>query len=501
MKLYTYLFIFLPFWTHGQINKNLSPQQMKEDLEWYQEINQKANSGLYIYRSKKQWKKLYQEVEQKIAKPISMIEFYKLLTTLSTFEGSCHNYVRLPNDKTDYFPKDQYYFPFTTKWIEGNMVVNNLNQEIPVGSKILTINGIGAQKIRKQFSKYWATDGFNQTQKELHAVEMTFGAHLIMEFGLKENFKIQYCLPYQTKILEKTIPSISLEQRSKLFKNLYSKKYDSILKIGDRKYQLERFNPNTALLTIRSFAIGEDARDIEHQVYAQFLDSLFLEMKQLGVIKNLIIDIRNNGGGSDPNDVLLASYLTNEPFKENREAYTITNQIPFKEYCNLYASEKDSINKAELTKYEKEIKETHNQFKQGKFYQNDSINRIYNPQKNHFNGNLVVLINENVASAASLFAALIKAHSNAIFIGAETTGGYYAHNGHYPVSYKLPNSMITFGFSMVYVAQDVKKIKSQPVGRGILPNYEVKQSLNDFLNNIDTQMEFAKKIIEKNGTK
>ncbi|HZW62806.1 MAG TPA: peptidase S41, partial [Flavobacteriaceae bacterium] len=82
-------------------------------------------------------------------------------------------------------------------------------------------------------------------------------------------------------------------------------------------------------------------------------------------------------------------------------------------------------------------------------------------------------------------------------IGVETAGGYYVHNGHSPLVYELPNSKIKTQFSMVNVVQDAPKKDDQPTGRGIIPDYEVWQTLNDFLKQRDTQMEFTLKLIEK----
>jgi hypothetical protein len=102
-----------------------------------------------------------------------------------------------------------------------------------------------------------------------------------------------------------------------------------------------------------------------------------------------------------------------------------------------------------------------------------------------------------VGSAASHFASLVRGYTNATIVGVETVGGYYVHNGHRAVEYVLPNSKIKTGFSIVFVEQDAPKKDIQPFGRGIIPNYEVSQSYEDFINNIDTQMNFAIKLIEK----
>jgi len=92
---------------------------------------------------------------------------------------------------------------------------------------------------------------------------------------------------------------------------------------------------------------------------------------------------------------------------------------------------------------------------------------------------------------------MLAGTENTITIGEETMGGYYGHNGHSPLEYKLPKSKIVIKFSVVNLEQDVPKKENQKKDRGILPDYEVTQTFNDFINNIDTQMIFTLDLIRK----
>ncbi|WP_431244279.1 hypothetical protein ACQ9BO_07935 [Flavobacterium sp. P21] len=73
-------------------NKMLSVKQIQQDLKILFAINEKANSGLYQYRSKKQVDSIYNTTIKSIKKPISVTEFYKIMLHLADFEGSVHNY-------------------------------------------------------------------------------------------------------------------------------------------------------------------------------------------------------------------------------------------------------------------------------------------------------------------------------------------------------------------------------------------------------------------------
>lgn len=143
------------------------------------------------------------------------------------------------------------------------------------------------------------------------------------------------------------------------------------------------------------------------------------------------------------------------------------------------------------------LKDVYPVFKNNISIQNEKYNPVYQPKSPGFKGNVYLLINENVASAASHFASLVKAYvQNVTIVGIETVGGYYRHNGHSPLVYELPNSKIKTQFSIVNLVQDAPKKDNQPEGHGIIPDYEVWPSLDDFFQHKDTQMEFTLKLIK-----
>ena len=110
-----------------------------------------------------------------------------------------------------------------------------------------------------------------------------------------------------------------------------------------------------------------------------------------------------------------------------------------------------------------------------------------------------MLVGPRVASAGSLFAAMLASDKTTITIGEETSGGYHGHNGHYPTRYQLKHSKIKTSWFLVNLKQDVNNKSNQAYGYGIIPDYRVVQSHQDFFKNEDTVMKFTLDMIE--GTK
>ncbi len=210
----------------------------------------------------------------------------------------------------------------------------------------------------------------------------------------------------------------------------------------------------------------------------------------------LIVDVRNNGGGSDPNDLVTFSYLTQKPYRENKSAYINFQNIPFLPYF-VYEETETEKKLEEKNDFEAELKEEYPILKRKKYPQDPKFNRLLQPDKNTFKAQVYLLISPRVASAGSLFASLVAGKTNATVIGEETMGGYYGHNGHTPIEYELPNTKIKTQFSIVNLEQDVPKKPNHMFGRGVIPDYKVSQTFDDFIKNRDAQMEYVLKLIEK----
>ncbi|MFT3822728.1 MAG: S41 family peptidase [Chitinophagaceae bacterium] len=484
------------------ITAPFTPQQMKADLAVFRAIRDSANSGLYRYRTKQQIDSIYQWANTQISKPLPPLAFYRLIVLLTDFEGSCHNWTGLPYDIKYYLPRNKGFFPYNLKYIEGNIIVNNTGGQIPPGSRIKGINGIADSVVLQRLYKYRTTDGYNITEKQYASVQVRFGIKYQVEFGIKDSFTIQYSLPNSTQLLTAKLKSISMDEDKINYLQRHSAPFDSL--VGDindvqDKYSFKQVNDSVALFTIRSFTMANGDGDPAYKVYCHFLDSIFVWMNEGNRIKHLIIDVRNNPGGSDPNFEKTFSYLANQPFKENSFAYILFNHLPLPQYYDWYSEDKEN-QQGDQRRIENNLQNGFPVFKDGKYFQDQKYNPLWYPDNDRFKGNIYLLTNDFVASAASHFASLIKSYSDATIIGEETAGGYYGHNGHIPIQYILPNTKMKTEFSIVFVEQDARTLSTQAVGQGIMPDFEVRQSFNDFMSNADTKMKFVLQLIQNNKT-
>lgn len=498
----SFFFLILPNYFFAQsLNDTFSKDKMKKDLKIFKNIRLKANSGLYKYRTVKEVDSLYLWAEQQIDKSNTYLDFYNIICQLSDFEGSLHNSDELP-EKVYATLKDENtgYFPYPIKWIEGKWILNFKEGEIPLGAEIIAIDDVKISDIVQKIDKYYSTDGINKTAK-MFVLSTNFSKYFRLNYGLKNSFKVSYKLHDSEKLEETVLQSVSHLISRKNFKNRYSEPDDQQFFLSydefKDKYSYKEINNKTAILTINTFVIGWNEQHPDHKKYVRFLDSVFVKMKD-DKIDNLIVDVRNNGGGSDPNDQVTYSYLTNRRFSENKQAWISFNKVPYVKFIESKIPR--FIRPLVIGKYNRALQKEFPVENNGKFYQNSGSEdqKIRTPHVNAFNGTIYLLIGPRVASAGSMFAAMVAGNENTISVGQETMGGYYGHNGHTPITYILPNSKIKTTFSIVNLEQDVPKKDNQIYNRGIMPDYNISQTYSDFIQHKDAEMQFVLDLIKKN---
>ena len=497
-SIYVFLFLYLiilgKLIAQRTIDSPFSRKKMKKDLIVFNQVREAANSGVYKYRAKSEIDSIYQWAESQIDSVNTYREFYKIICSINSFEGSLHNELFLPKKVNKALRSETVgYFPYPIKVIGGEITINYQSGEFPLGSQIMSIDGEDSESILKKLYKYYPTDGFSINGKK-SGIDENFSKYYRLQYGQRE--KLSVVFENSGKVFTKIIPTISYKEYYNRFEDRHSRKidrysyqpYKDLIEAKDA-YMFDIID-SVGILTINSFLIGWHKNDPKHKKYLNFLDSTFLLIKEKQ-IENLIVDIRHNGGGSDPNDMVTYSYFAKRDFLENTDAWISFQKIPYWKYIRGEVS----FFMRPIEKYysNKSIKRAFPIEKESKFYQSpkdqDKIPR--NPNSKSFHGNVYLLIGPRTASAGSLFGAMLASNENTTVIGEETQGGYYGHNGHIPIRYRLPKSKIKFMFSIVNLEQDVTNKENQPFGSGVMPDILVHQSREDFIENKDTILNYA----------
>ncbi|MBO6515041.1 MAG: hypothetical protein JJ975_00640 [Bacteroidia bacterium] len=476
MKLKTHtlmLAVLLPSIALGQ--RQLTREQALEDYHILKNVLTKGHPALYDYTSQSEWNSLFDNFEnEQLATIRNNNDLYRSLTKLTDHVRDGHLIVMRP--LLDSVPK---LFPLLVKIIDKRLYTDTDDFGIPVGSEILSIDGISGSKIRQNLMEYAPSDGFNTSKKD-RQVEREFGILHFYEFGVKTAYDITYKTPHN-QTHTKRVESEPFEHIGQRFAKRNS--YLPMKALGIKKPSVHFIDSlNTAVLTVNTFYLNAEE-------YQSTLKDVFKTIKRKKA-KNLVIDIRQNEGGYPVNAIHTYSYVANDAFKQRNSSEVVVSVLPEKQYSqnlvNGYTYE------TFFEEYYLNAEHIENRWIQS----NDENEPLMTPNKKRYTGNVYVMIGGQTFSAGSSFALFCK-NQGIPLVGEETGGGYYSQTGGYPIIYTLPNSKIQVLISLVKINRHVRDTTVKK-GSGVQPDIEVNLTVEDLINGKDSQLQHVLKLIRNN---
>ena len=347
-------------------------------------------------------------------------------TASSTMQNDYHEFSILPLENS---------FPLQVRLVNKQLfVVNPMNNsdKIKVKDEILSINGIETQKLISIIYDHTASQANIQSAKT-QRFNSFFAALIPYALGLPKTFEI---------VVKENNGSIKLQKAKKMATELYDPSINSC----SNDLCLEILEEHTAVLTISSFNYYEWNN---YAVFKSFLDSSMkvIENKK---IKNLMIDVRYNRGGSQHPSIYLLQHLMDKPF--------------------TYYSKVESEGKTDKTYGEE----------------------IFHPVDHRFKGKVYFLIDGNGHSTTGHFMSLVKVHNLGTIIGEELGSNQFCTAGQ--TLFRLRNTKLVVSSANNTHVSTATKL---PDEIGILPDYYVSQSIDDYLNKVDAVKNYTLKLIKK----
>jgi hypothetical protein len=453
----------------------ITPEKLIQDFQILRASLEEGYPGMYRYNSKKVTDSLFNSSEKQLQKEMSEREFYLFLSRIVMQLRDGHMDV-YPTKKTrDKLANSKCSIPLKA-FISGQKMYvqknySTLSDQELLGAEIISINGQPVSAFISEALKICSSDGNNETNK-FKRLESTglLTRYLFYLQGYTENYKIEYVSFNDTITKTSTLKGIRFENLLKILKN----KYPS----GEQlPAEFELLTSSTAYLKIKSFDKANYA--IHEMDFIGLLQSSFETINAKGV-KNLILDLRGNLGGTDAYGKILFSYFIDHEFMYYDSIIINKAKFNFMKYTDDPELEipEDAITMNDAGTY----------------------NVIDHPnvgkQKNstpYYSGKLFVLIDGDSFSTTSECLSMLHSYTSAVFIGEESGGGYYANCSGSVPQLILPNSLLQIGIPLAKYSMAVKDYKYKD--RGVMPDYQISPTIEDKILSHDPELEFAKKLI------
>jgi hypothetical protein len=497
------LYSFCLLLTACSTEKNFRPDRkypvakLQKDYRIFRHVLEAWHPSLYWYTPKDSMDRYFDQGYAAITDSMTEPQFRIILSKVIARVDCGHTSIRASRAYSHYLDTARLpQFPLILKfWPDTMVVILNLNRRDTVlhrGTQILSINGRTPRQFTDRLFPYIVTDGYSPIGKYQYlSTGLHFSSWYDALYGYTDSFDIRYAdtaggqhetyIPLYDpradtvhKSLGKVLqpgtaqrgpgPAQRIRHRSKR-----SRRRAELL--FNRSLQLDSAAA-TAFMTLNTFEHGYHLRGFFRHTFHELADHH---------IKDLVIDVRSNGGGDASLSTLLTRYLIDKKFKLADSLYTIRRSSRYDRYINngrIYSL---------LTWF------ATRKHKDGFYHFGHFERHYFKPfTTDHFDGHVYILTGGNSFSATCLFAGALKGQSNVTLVGEETGGAYYGNTAWMIPDVTLPETKVRFRLPRFRLVIDRNRVKD---GRGILPDVPALPSVEAISKGIDFKLARAKALI------
>ena len=453
-------------------NKNeprFSVEQLQEDFKVFRTSLQEIHPGLYSFVSKDSMDYYFNNTFATLNHPMTKDEFFRLLTPIIRMTYDEHTSLDF-SYKYDSLKK---FLPVKIRWVNNiPYIYKNLlkNPTVILGSEIISIDGRNSKEIFKEIKSVYRNGTTDETL-EYDVYSLHFDYLYASFIEQPDSFSIdainpvtkeKYIIRSPALLITDTIHCIRIPQMAE----------DYCKKDTCYRFNIDKEN-GFAKMTISGLNTYEmEASKID------FHKQLDDDFKRISAekISNLIIDLRYCFGGSPRYGAKLVSHLYNKSFRIFDTISSAITKVPtYSKYTNW--SQDDWIKEVPLLKELKSNSITKNDW-------STLRDTLILPNKQQFRGNIYVLINSDIHSAASITSALLDHHTNATFIGTSISGPYNSGNALDLVLLTLPNTKIVVDIPLLHYSLAIPD-NLYAIKKGITPDVFIHQNIKDLINKKD----------------
>jgi hypothetical protein len=478
-------------------DRKFSPGELQKDYRVFRGTLEAWHPSLYWYTGRDSMNYYFDEGYAALRDSMTEPQFRRVLSYVIARVRCGHTSIAASKVYSHYLDTAKLrQFPLTLKWWNDTMVVAaNLNRHDSIlkrGTVIYSINGRTARELTDTIFPYIVSDGYNLTGKYQY---LSSGFHFSSWykdiFGYDTGYDIRYrdtagnvretYIPVYDPRADALRGSLGREmmpgteqpkpgqrRRTRPPKHHIRKARELLF---TRNLRLDSAS-NTAFLTLNTFEHGYHLKSFFRTTFST------LREKQ---VKNLVIDVRTNGGGDAGISTQLTRYLINRKFKIADSLYTIRWHSRYDRYIQhglIYDM---------LTIF------TSRKHADGYYHFGYFERHYYSPvEKDHFDGSVYILTGGYSFSATCLFAGALKGQSNITLVGEETGGGYYGNTAWMIPDVSLPVTGVRFRLPRYRLVADRGRVKD---GRGILPDVPALPSVEALSKGLDFKTAKVKELI------
>ena len=474
--------------------------KLKQDVDFANKKLQKFHPNLYWYITKNQLDYKFDSLKQTIKQPLKPSEFYLKLAPIIADVREGHLRLvplekKLTKKETKKLKNQKGLLSRFNYVIQDNHLYIKDNAEnvgnLKIGTELLKINDVPVTEILNKYRPLVTSDGYNTTYQK-YSLARRFNTYFTLEYGILDSVKIETKLKdsIETLVLKRETKTKTEKKKEKQDQKLTQEKktkgYNPITKSFNRNLQFLAKDSSVAYIKIKSFS-GTYSK--------KFYKETFATLKKAKT-KYLIIDIRDNLGGSLAEINNLYTYFAKEKFKFIKDIEVSSRtSILSTDYLSNFPTFTKPLGVISYPLYMM-FSVISTKKKDGKFYIKDLF-PSKKPKTNAYKGETYVLINGSSFSASSVISAKLKADHLATLVGEETGGANDGTVAGIYTTQKLPNSKMKLPIGLFLIQPNIEFSNTM---KGVTPNVEIIPTLEEILQKKDVQLNWILNDISSKKT-
>ncbi|MBV6492381.1 MAG: hypothetical protein LDLANPLL_00374 [Turneriella sp.] len=398
----------------------------------------------------------------------------RILTYYSSLHAD-HTMVGFPPELIEKYNLKDRLFPLPLKFFGEHAFLDTRLAEIPFGAELTSINGKSIPEILNSFRSFPRGKELNTTLASYYLSEQ-FSSWYFLSGEAGAPWHLQFFgIDKKVKFLTPRGVPVRISTNREYWKPIL--------------YSMFMDKKKVAYFAINSFIPAGTAYN-SMEKWMEYFGAFNTESRMRGA-KILILDLRANRGGVMPLAASSASWFIENKIEDRSTSRVHTRLLPYREFAvaingqNAKQKDFDKLEDFLARDFSDTIKngyfETRNP--EARFVSLHPLENIYRFEK------IYVLIGPQTYSAAVYFARLLKlANSHVTLVGTQTGSPGDGHSAETLVTYRLPESGIFFDVPLARV-EFSPLVPGQVKGQGLMPDKEVKETLDDFRLGRDTVLE------------
>ena len=461
-----------------QFNQKYAASAIREDIVVLKQTLEANHPSLYWYTPKDSIDYFFNKGMEELKDSLTEIQAKNYIAKMVNTIKCGHTSVRYSKQFLKLAEKYKFpQFPLSIKTWKDSLVVlaryNRADSMLKSGTIITSINDRSSKEIIEQMLPFVQADG-DAINFKSQLLSTNFPAWYKNVFGVDSTYKIGY------------LDSNRVEQFVTI--QHYNPKPDSTKKMEQKEVvklsRAEKFlryrsmmidtTLNTAFIRLASFSNGR---------LRKFFRQSFRTIQQNN-IKSLVIDLRENGGGSVEKSVLFSKYISDHNFKIGDTIAAKTRTLEQKKHIKSWLG------------YWLMLQLGTKKMNDGLYHNRQYEKHYFTPKTNkHFNGKVYIIQGGYTFSAATMFISSLYHQKNVTLVGEETGGGFYGNSAMLLPNIILPNTKLNVRLPLFKLVMD----KNRPKGRGIFPDIYIEPSSEAIKNGIDLKMKKVIDLIKENN--